>query len=371
MATLVEVCNVNPSGSSGSIAASLTGGAANGDFVVIFFAWDTSDATHSLATCSDPTGQSWTVVTFTGGSLTGIAGGYAWCIVGGGGWSTTNTATGALNTGAPGGRCALGFKIPAGTLTATPVDPATVLTPQKSASPVATPGTLATSDTLEVAFDLTKQTSSPAALTWGAGWTPDDSVTGSGVPSCGIFVAEQTVTTTTPAAATGTSATSTDQHAIGVLCLELAGTTPVTGSAAISSASSMIAAGIAKVIATAAAVSASSIVAAGVTRVLGSAAVSSASSIVAAGVTRVLGHASLSSSSSMVASGVTRVPGSAHLGGSSSVVAAGVAKVIGAAAISSSSNITAAGSGAHRLVLPTLHVEPGSHRLADVGEVRA
>lgn len=362
---------MNPGGSSGSIAASLTGGAADGDFVVVWFAWDSSDATHQLASCSDPTGQSWTVVPLTGGSLTGIAGGYAWCVVTGGGWSTTNTATGALNTGTPGGRAALGFKIPAGTLTATPVDPASVLTPQKSATPVATPGTLATSDTLEVAFDLTKQTASPAAVTWGSGWTADDSVVGSGTPSCGIFVAEQTVLTTTPAAATLTSGTSTDQHGLGVLCLELAGSTPVTGSAAISSASSMIAAGVCKVVATAAAVSASAMVAAGVTRVIGAAAVQSASAIVAAGVAKVLGHASVSSSSSMVAAGVVRVSGSAHLGGSSSMLAAGVTRVIGRAAISSSSNMTAAGSGASRLVLPTLHVEPGSPRLADVGEVRA
>ena len=242
MSLVTQIGAGAPAGTGVSIAASVTGAASAGDLVFAVMAWAVGASSgHSISTCTETNGNTMTIENIANNS--GEAGGFVWTIVTTG-WSTT-TITGTLNTGTPGGRVYFVGKVAAANLAASAFDKYTDGTLQTTTTPSTASGTLAQASELVIAADFQRAGTGTAAFTWGSGWTSDGSETGAGTPASGIFIAEQTSTSTTGVTASGTSANSTDKHELAMIAFKLA-SSAVSGTAAGPSTSSGTATGTAR-----------------------------------------------------------------------------------------------------------------------------
>lgn len=222
MALATQIGGGAPAGALVSIPLNITGPAAVGDLVLAQVGWAASGLTNQLGTFTDALGNVWNVVPMS--NNTGQTGGLAWTIVTVP-WAA-NTATATLTGGVPGGRVYLVLGVPAAQLAATPFDQHVAGTLQTTATPSTSTGVLATAASLVFAADLQRAGAGTAALGWSAGWTPDGSETGGATPASGIFLAEQSVSSTAPVTASGTSVQGTDRHQLDVIVFKLASAPP-------------------------------------------------------------------------------------------------------------------------------------------------
>jgi hypothetical protein len=212
-----------PGGALISIAASVTNAAAIGDLVVIAFAWATGF--QSLATVTDTNSNTWTVVG-TNAALN-ECGGYGWTIVTSG-WAT-NTVTGTLGGGTPGGRVWTAAKVAAANLVASPFDQNTQTSVTSLTPSVTTSSFLAQPSEACFVVDVVRASGSTTVPTWAwnSGWTEIDHQTGANTANSGVAIAEFDNTTgTSPVSGGFTGTTSGDNHGLGIIAFKLAGGTP-------------------------------------------------------------------------------------------------------------------------------------------------
>lgn len=221
MSVGVSLGTAAPGGTGVAIAA-LPGAAADGDFVLIAFAWAVGFATRQLLSVSDTNGNTWTVVPFGSASESG---GYGFCIVGAGkGWAAgANTVTGTLSGGTPGGRVWAGVKIPAANLAASPIDQHVEASNQTTQTPSVTSGPLAQASEACFGVDVMRVAAGTAAFTWSAPFAAVNFIAGSGTTTSGVGIGEFDNSTGTAAVtASGSSTGATDTHGMGIIAVKLA-----------------------------------------------------------------------------------------------------------------------------------------------------
>lgn len=208
----------NPSGALGTIDAALSAAAA-GDLVVVAFAWATGS--NTLASISDPLGNPWNVVSTPAASKE--SGGYAWTIVTHG-WAGTNTVTGALDHGTPGGRCWASLKITAANLAASPLDRATQGVASGSSPSLALPAALAQPSESVLLIAITREATG-SVPTWTtptpAGAAVVASATGAGTIESGVAILEYDNSVGNPIIAMGYhAATAGSVHGLGIIAFK-------------------------------------------------------------------------------------------------------------------------------------------------------